>query len=122
MIVLTVAMLILIVPALHLMLTGSLWQFAFGQVFMAVTTGMALGMQGAMLVEIFPLRTRVTSMSFAYSMTLALAGGTAPLVSAWLVQRLGQPLSPAVYIMGYGVVGLTLLWSMKETNTRALNA
>ncbi len=122
MLVLTAAMLILIVPALQLMLTGSQWQFALGQVFMGVTTGMALGMQGAMLVEIFPLRTRVTSMSFAYSVTLALAGGSAPLVSAWLVQRFGQPLSPAVYIMGYGVVGLTLLWSMKETNTRALNA
>ncbi len=90
MIALTVAMLILIVPALQLMLTGAPWQFAVGQVFMAVTAGMALGMQGAMLVEIFPLRTRVTSMSFAYSMTLALAGGTAPLVSAWLVQRLGS--------------------------------
>ncbi|HET9474510.1 MAG TPA: MFS transporter [Steroidobacteraceae bacterium] len=121
MLVLTLAMLILIVPALQLMLTGSPWQFAIGQVLMAVPTGMALGMQGAMLVEIFPLRTRVTSMSFAYSMTLALAGGSAPLVSAWLVQRLGQPLSPAWYIMAYGVVGLTLLWSMKETNNRPLN-
>jgi len=79
-------------------------------------------MQGAMVVEIFPLRTRVTSMSFAYSVTLALAGGTAPLVSAWLVGQLGQPLAPAGYIMAYGVIGLTLLWSMKETNSRALDA
>ncbi len=37
---------------------------------------MALGLQGAMVVEIFPLRTRVTSLSLAYSVTLALAGGT----------------------------------------------
>ena len=87
-----------------------------------VPLGMALGLQGAMLVEIFPLRTRVTSMSLAYSMTLALAGGSAPLVSAWLVQRLGQPLAPAYYIMVYGLIGLTLLWSMKETNARALDA
>ena len=122
MIALTLAMMILIVPALQLMLTGSLWQFAIGQVLMAVPVGMALGMQGAMVVEIFPLRTRVTSMSFAYSVTLALAGGTAPLVSAWLVGQLGQPLAPAGYIMAYGVIGLTLLWSMKETNSRALDA
>ncbi len=121
MLVLTVTMIIFIVPALHLMLTGSPWQFALGQILMAVPTGMALGMQGAMLVEIFPLRTRVTSMSLAYSVTLALAGGSAPLVSAWLVQRLGQPLSPAVYIMALRVVGLTLLWSMKETNARSLD-
>ena len=55
--------------------------FVGGQLLMAVPLGMALGLQGAMLVEIFPLRTRVTSMSLAYSMTLALAGGTAPLVA-----------------------------------------
>jgi MHS family proline/betaine transporter-like MFS transporter len=121
MLVLTASMLVLIVPALHLMLTGTPQQFALGQSLMAVTTGMALGLQGAMLVEIFPLRTRVTSMSLAYSLTLALAGGSAPLVSAWLVQRLGQPLAPAWYIMGYGVIGLALLWSMKETNARSLD-
>jgi hypothetical protein len=58
-----------------------------------------------MVVEIFPLRTRVTSMSFAYSVTLALAGGTAPLVSTWLIERLGQPTAPAFYIMAYGSPG-----------------
>ena len=121
MITLTLAMLLLIIPALQLMLTGSMWQFLAGQLLMAVPVAMALGMQGAMLTEIFPLRTRVTSMSFAYGMTLALAGGSAPLVSAWLVEESGHPISPAWYIMGYGLLGLALLWRMKETNTHALD-
>ena len=121
MIVLTLAMLLVIVPALQLMLAGSMWHFLGGQVLMAVPVAMALGMQGAMLTEIFPLRTRVTSMSFAYGMTLAIAGGSSPLVSAWLAEKFAQPLAPAAYIMAYGVLGLTLLWSMKETNTRALD-
>jgi MFS transporter, MHS family, proline/betaine transporter len=66
---------------------------------LAVPIGMALGLQGAMVVEIFPLRNRVTSMSIAYSLSLALAGGTAPLVSAWLIETLGQPLAPVYYVM-----------------------
>jgi MHS family proline/betaine transporter-like MFS transporter len=74
-----------------------------------------------MVVEIFPLRTRVTSMSFAYSITLALAGGTAPLVSTWLVERFGQPLMPAWYIMLYGLIGLAIMWPMSETNARRLD-
>jgi MHS family proline/betaine transporter-like MFS transporter len=82
---------------------------------------MALGLQGAMVVEIFPLRTRVTSMSFAYSITLALAGGTAPLVSTWLIERLNQPTAPAFYIMAYGVVGLAIMLPMRETNERRLD-
>jgi MHS family proline/betaine transporter-like MFS transporter len=120
MIVLTLAAMLLIVPALRLMLTGSPAQFALGQLMMALPLGMALGLQGAMVVEIFPLRTRVTSMSFAYSVTLALAGGTAPLISAWLAGNSGQPLAPAGYILLLGALGLVLLGSMKETNTRAL--
>jgi MFS transporter, MHS family, proline/betaine transporter len=121
MIALTIVTMAFIYVSLRLMLYGTPQQFAIGQILLAVPLGMALGLQGAMVVEIFPLRTRVTSMSFAYSITLALAGGTAPLVSTWLIETLGQPLAPAYYIMLYGAIGLALMWPMKETNTRALN-
>ncbi len=105
-----------------MMMYGTARAFTIGQVMMAVPLGMALGLQGAMVVEIFPLRTRVTSMSFAYSITLALAGGTAPLVSTWLIETLGQPLAPAYYIMLYGAIGLALMLPMAETNARSLDA
>jgi len=120
MLILTVVTMILLLPALWLVMYGPPWQFIAGQVLLAVPLGMALGLQGAMLVEIFPLRTRVTSLSFAYSVTLAVAGGTAPLVSTWLVERTAQPLAPAWYIMIYGVIALALILPMRETNTRAL--
>lgn len=122
MLALTVATMSFIYVALQMMLYGSPRGFTAGQILLAVPIGMALGLQGAMVVEIFPLRTRVTSMSFAYSITLALAGGTAPLVSTWLIETLGQPLAPAYYIMLYGAIGLALMLPMKETNTRALDA
>lgn len=118
---LTVAMLAVIYVALKEMMFGAPAGFVAGQTLMAVPIGMALGMQGAMVVEIFPLRTRVTSMSFAYSISLALAGGSAPLVSSWLIEHFGNPLVPAFYIMAYGVIGLGIMWPMRETNTRALD-
>jgi MHS family proline/betaine transporter-like MFS transporter len=120
MIGLTLAGMLLILPGLWLTLYGAPAWFFLGQVLMAVPLGMSLGLQGALLVEIFPLRARVTSMSFAYGTTLALTGGTAPLVSAWLAERLDQPLAPAFYIMIYGVIALWLLWPMEETNRREL--
>jgi MHS family proline/betaine transporter-like MFS transporter len=122
MLILTVVTMALMLPALWLMLYGMPWQFAFGQSLLAVPLGMAIGLQGAMLVEIFPLRTRVTSMSFAYSVTLALAGGTAPLVSTWLVERLDNPLAPGWYMILYGLIALAVLIPMKETNKRDLEA
>jgi MHS family proline/betaine transporter-like MFS transporter len=121
MLILTVATMILVYPALWLMLYGTPWAFLCGQILLALPLGMSLGSQGAMVVEIFPLRTRVASMSFAYGVTLALAGGTAPLVSAWLAERLAQPLAPAFYIMLYGLIGLAVLGMMKETNSRTLH-
>jgi MHS family proline/betaine transporter-like MFS transporter len=117
---LTIITMALVHPALRLMMYGTPWQFVIGQTLLAVPLGMALGLQGAMVVEIFPLRSRVTSMSFAYSITLAITGGTAPLVSAWLIERLQQPLAPAFYIMLYGAIGLAVIWPMQETNSRRL--
>jgi MHS family proline/betaine transporter-like MFS transporter len=121
MIILTIAIMALIYPSFQIMLSGTPQMFVLGQILLAIPLGMALGLQGAMVVEIFPLRTRVTSMSIAYSITLALAGGTAPLVSAWLIDLIKQPLAPAYYVMLHGAVGLALLWPMKETNTRPLD-
>jgi MHS family proline/betaine transporter-like MFS transporter len=122
MIALTVAGMALVYVALHLMLAGSPTEFLLGQVLLGVPIGMSLGLQGAMVVEIFPLRTRVTSMGFGYSVTLALSGGIAPFVSTWLVDVLGHPTAPAYYVMAYGVVGLALMVPMAETNSRALDA
>lgn len=121
MLALTVVAMALSFAALRWMLYGSPAQFLLGQALMAVPVGMALGLQGAMLVEIFPLRARVTSMSFAYGATLAFAGGSTPFVSTWLIEKMGQPLAPAWYIIAYGALGLALLLPMRETNQRPLD-
>jgi MHS family proline/betaine transporter-like MFS transporter len=121
MLALTVVMMAMIYPALRMMLLGTPTDFIWGQIILAVPIGLALGMQGAMVVEIFPLRTRVTSMSVAYSLTLALAGGAAPFVSSWIIDTLGHPLWPAYYVLIYGVLGLAIMWPMRETNTRRLD-
>ncbi len=121
MIMLQVSVIAIIYFAQQMMMFGTPGTFILGQMLLAVPLGMALGLQGAMLVEIFPLRTRVTSMSFAYSITLALAGGTAPMVSSWLIKTFDQPLAPAFYIIVHGLIGLAIMWPMGETNDRPLD-
>ncbi len=121
MMAMTVVMMALIYPTQQMMLLGTPGTFILAQMMLAVPLGMALGLQGAMLVEIFPLRTRVMSMSVAYSATLALAGGTAPIVATWMVDSLKQPNWPSFYIMMYGLLGLLIMWPMRETNDRRLD-
>jgi MHS family proline/betaine transporter-like MFS transporter len=103
------------------MLSGSPEQFLLGQLMIGIPLAMALGLQGAMVVEIFPLRTRVTSMSFAYSITLALAGGIAPFVATWLIEAVGKPTAPGFYVIAYGLIGLPIMLRMGETNERSLD-
>jgi len=121
MISLTVAMMGIVYFA-YRMLYGSPTEFVLGQVMIGIPIGMALGLQGAMVVEIFPLRSRVTSMSIAYSLALALSGGTAPLVATWLIDQTGNLLAPAFYAMVFGAIGLAIMLPMRETNGRALDA
>jgi MHS family proline/betaine transporter-like MFS transporter len=122
MIALTVIEMLVVYSALKLMMHGSVNEFMAGQMLVGIAAGMALGLQGAMVVEIFPLRTRVMSMSFAYSVTLVLSGGIAPFVSTWMIDSLHEALAPAYYMLGYGVIGLAVMLPMRETNTRALAA
>ena len=120
MMTLTVIGMAMLYVAFGMMLSGTAAEFAIGQLLLAVPLGTALGLQGAMAVEIFPLRTRVTSMSLAYSLTLVLSGGIAPFVATWLIDR-GQPMAPVYYTLGYGVIGLLVMWRMRETNTNRLD-
>ena len=74
MLLLTVVTMALIHPMLRVMMRAPVEHFAWSQALLAIPIGMALGLQGSMVVELFPLRTRVTSVSFGYSVTLAVAG------------------------------------------------
>ncbi len=120
MLVITVVTMAVVPSAMRIMIAGTPTHFMLGQLLLAVPIGMALGLQGAMTVEIFPLRTRVMSMSVAYSVTLALAGGTAPLLSTWLIDRFQNPTLPAYMVLAHGVIGFVILATMKETNGRSL--
>jgi MFS transporter, MHS family, proline/betaine transporter len=122
MIGLTLLMMAVLHFGLKLMLNGTPAMFMVGQMMIAIPLGMALGLQGSMVVEIFPLRTRVTSMSFAYGATLALSGGIVPLIATWLIDRAGSPMAPAYFVMIYGVIGLPIMLAMRETNQRSLDA
>jgi MHS family proline/betaine transporter-like MFS transporter len=122
MLVLTVAIMVAAYFALGMMVSGSGTDFLLGQLIMGVPLGMALGLQGAMVTEIFPLRTRIMSMSIAYSLTLVLTGGVAPFIAKWLLDVWNLSVSAVYYYMLiYGVIGLIILSAMKETNKLRLD-
>jgi MHS family proline/betaine transporter-like MFS transporter len=60
------------------------------------------GLQGAMpvaMADMFPARLRFSGMAIGYNVTLAIVGGTAPLVATWLIKTTGQLTAPAWYLI-----------------------
>ena len=74
---------------------------ALGQLLAVVPLMLILGAYPALLPAQFPMAQRCTSFSLAYSLVVAVLGGTAPLLATWMVAERGWSLGPAFY---------TLLW------------
>ncbi|MEX3936916.1 MFS transporter [Paraburkholderia phymatum] len=69
----------------------------------------------AMFPAMFPTHVRYAGMAIAYNISATLFGGTAPIISDWLVEKTGGALFPAYYMMGACVAGAIALYFVIET-------
>jgi MHS family proline/betaine transporter-like MFS transporter len=80
------------VPALMLALTA-----------MGVVASAYWGPISAAMSELFPAATRGTGLSVSYSFGVAIFGGFAPFISAWLITFTGSKIAPSFYV-AFGVL------------------
>jgi MHS family proline/betaine transporter-like MFS transporter len=74
------------------------------------------GLQGptpALMVEMFPPWARYSALGLGYNLTIALFGGTAPMVATWMIRETGDLASPAIYLVVLSLVSLYALWTLK---------
>jgi len=67
------------------------------------------GVLPALLADIFPTKTRSTGMSLAYNISVPLFGGTAPLISASLIEITGSNLAPGFYLVATALLSVAVL-------------
>ncbi|MEA9904780.1 glycine betaine/L-proline transporter ProP [Xanthomonas campestris pv. raphani] len=67
------------------------------------------------LPALFYTPVRYSALSIAFNVSVSLFGGTTPLVTAWLVERTGDPSVPAYYLMGAAAIGLVTMLFVRET-------
>ena len=82
-----VAALLLVVPALWLGLQGTVLTMTIALLLLVVPLMMVLGTQGLLGALLVPSRERCAVFSLAYSLSVALFGGTAPLLAGWLIDQ-----------------------------------
>jgi MHS family proline/betaine transporter-like MFS transporter len=73
------------------------------------------------LVEMFDHRTRCSALSVSYNLSMGIAGGTAPMVAVYLVNRTHDDMAPAIYLMVLAAISLIAAISMKDRTGRALS-
>jgi MHS family proline/betaine transporter-like MFS transporter len=97
-------LMLLAYPLMTLMGKGQPASIFAGQVGLALLVGANGAVLPATMAELAPWRVRCTVLSVGYNISLAILGGTTPMVAAWLVSRTGFHLAPAVYLTAAAAV------------------
>lgn len=70
--------------------------------------------------ELFPTHVRYSGVSLGYNVATILGGATSPYIATWLLDRTGNYLAPAYFVMAAAAVGLVGLLTIRETAHRSL--
>ena len=75
----------------------------------------------ATLAEMFPTSMRFSGIALGYNLTLALIGGTAPMVCTWLVATTGDIASPAYYLIVMALISSVAALKIRHMEGRELD-
>lgn len=108
------------VPSFMLIGSGSLLNVFLGMMVLGVLLVCLLSIVASTLPALFPTAIRYGGMAIAYNVSTSLFGGTAPLLSTWLVEKTGNNYMPAFYLMIAAVVGFISILLTTESARQPL--
>ncbi|CAE6735077.1 MFS transporter [Paraburkholderia haematera] len=73
------------------------------------------GPSSVLMMEAFPAHRRAAGISVIYSFGVVLFGGFSPFLVTWLINRTGDPMIPAWYLMAATLLTLAALKAFPET-------
>ncbi len=109
-----------IYPAFLLLHQENMLWIWIAQIGLALLIGILLGSSPAMMVELFPSETRLTSYSLAFNLGIGIVGGTSPLIATWLIEVSGNVYSPAFYLLGTSLIGAIAIGFMSDRSREPL--
>ncbi|KVF69797.1 MFS transporter [Burkholderia sp. FL-7-2-10-S1-D7] len=115
-----VGLLVLSVPALLLIRSGGMLSVFGGMLIYGTLLSTFTGVMPSALPALFPTRIRYGALAIGFNVSVSLFGGTTPLVTAWLVDRTGDLMMPAYYLMGASFIGIVSVLALRETARRPL--
>ncbi|MEA9589660.1 glycine betaine/L-proline transporter ProP [Xanthomonas sp. WHRI 10064A] len=110
-----IALFALAIPCLLLIGSGSDALIFLGLMLLGLALVCFTSSMPSTLPALFYTPVRYSALSIGFNVSVSLFGGTTPLVTAWLVERTGDPLVPAYYLMGAAAIGLVTMLFVRET-------
>lgn len=88
------------------------------QGFMGVLMAGYMGALPAFMSDLFPTSLRTTGISISYALGVAIFGGFAPFINAWLIQTTGNNVAPSFYLTFAALVSLVAMFAARRVGLR----
>ncbi len=108
---------VLYIPSFWLAALGTPLGALLGQSLFGVVFGAYYGVYGVTIMESFPTRNRLSGTMICFNVSYTVFGGTAPLVSTWLITQTGALIAPAFYMVVLAVIALIVFVALKMPET-----
>jgi MHS family proline/betaine transporter-like MFS transporter len=115
-----IALLVLSIPCLKLIGSGHDGLIFLGLMLLGIALVCFTSSMPSTLPALFYTPIRYSALSIAFNISVSLFGGTTPLVTAWLVERTGNVMIPAYYLMGAAAIGIVTMLFVRETAGKPL--
>jgi MHS family proline/betaine transporter-like MFS transporter len=103
-------------PLFSVMFRNTYQAIAISMVAFAVLEAMFQSVIPALMTEMFPKRIRYTGLSVSYNLSMAIFGGTTPMISTWLVKVSGGNVwMPAWYLIVVCIIAIVVTMFIPET-------
>jgi MHS family proline/betaine transporter-like MFS transporter len=104
------------IPLFHVMGLGIRWVTIACELGITIAVAIIAGAMAATNVELMPRAVRCTGLAFSYNIAVGIFGGLTPMLIAWMLDYLKDPVAPGYWVTGTAAISLlTLLFGVRET-------
>ncbi|MDO5747638.1 MAG: MFS transporter [Actinomycetaceae bacterium] len=116
----SVGFIVLAIPGFMLLGTKSIVVILIVELIFCATLTINDGTLSSFLTETFPTEVRYSGFAFSFNMANVVFGGTAPMISTWLIRVTGSDLTPAFYLMLVAAFALGAMMASKDHSNKDL--
>lgn len=103
------------VPAFMLLTSGIIPLVVCGLVLIGIPVALYMGALAATLPALFPTEQRSSALGMSYNLSVAVFGGTAPIIIESIIRSTGSHIAAGFYLAIMALLGIVAVWSLKES-------